>query len=146
MAATNNDSPVLSGVWFVPYLLTARNDNVGATNDSTSTGNSIPPSAKVAYVSAVETNADDWITLPSLADTPNGHEILVIAKAGANFEMRTPTSSNEKINNVDSDGTNEYLVTDTDIVRVIKVNNTVGWVAQSLTNLGAVRTAVIPDA
>lgn len=143
--STNTDSPVLDGVWFRPYIVKARNDNTGATTDSESTGNSIPPTSKVAYVSSVETNADDWITLPSLADVPNGHEILVIAKAGSNFEMRTPAASNEKINNVDSDGTQEYLVTDTDIVRVIKVDNTSGWVAQSLTNLGAVRTAVVPD-
>lgn len=143
--ATSNNSPVLDGVWFRPYILKARNDNTGATTDSSSTCNSIPPTAKVAYVDTVETNADDWITLPSLADVPNGHEILILAQAGADFEMRTPTSSNEKINNVDSDGTNEYLVSDTDVVRVIKVDNTAGWVAQSLTNLGAVRTAVIPD-
>ena len=143
--ATSNNSPVLDGVWFRPYILQARNDNVGATTDSSSVGNSIPPTAKVAYVDTVETNADDWITLPSLADVPNGHEILVLAQAGSNFEMRTPASSNEKINAVDSDGTQEYLVTDTDIVRVIKVDNTAGWVAQSLTNLGAVRAAVVPD-
>lgn len=143
--ATNNDSPVLDGVWFRPYIGKARNDNTGMTTDASSTGNSIPPTAKSVIVGSVETNADDWITLPSLADVPNGHEILIIASASANFEMRTPTSSNEKINNMDSDGTQEYLVTDTDVVRVIKRNNTDGWVAQSLTNLGAVRTAVIPD-
>lgn len=143
--ATSNNSPVLDGVWFRPYILKARNDNTGATTDSTSTGNSIPATAKVAYVDTVETDANDWITLPSLADVPNGHEILVLAQAGSNFEMRTPASSNEKINAVDSDGTQEYLVTDTDIVRVIKVDNTAGWVAQSLTNLGAVRAAVVPD-
>jgi hypothetical protein len=142
--AANNNSPVLDGVWFRPYLLKARNDNTGATTNSTSTGNSIPPSAKVASVESVETDADDWITLPSLADVPNGHEIIVLCSAGANFEMRTP-GSNEKINNVDSDGTQEYLCTDTDVIRVIKVNNTAGWVAQSLTKLGAVRSAVIPD-
>lgn len=141
----NANSPVLDGVWFRPYILKARNDNTGANTDASSTGNSIPPTAKVAYVDTVETNADDWITLPALSTVPNGHEILILAQAAANFEMRTPASSNEKINNVDSDGTNEYLVTDTDVVRVIKVDNTAGWVAQSLTNLGAVRTAVIPD-
>ena len=143
--ASNNNSPVLEGVWFRPFIGKARNDNTGMNTDASSTGNSIPPTAKSVIVESVETNADDWITLPSLADVPNGHEILILARASSNFELRTPTSSNEKINNVDSDGTNEYLVTDTDIVRVIKVNNTVGWVAQSLTNLGAVRTAVIPD-
>jgi hypothetical protein len=143
--ATNNNSPVLDGVWFRPYLVTARNDNTGATTDSTSTGNSIPPTAKSAAVIGVETNADDWITLPSLADVPNGHEIIILCTAGANFEMRTPASSGEKINNEDCDGTKEYLCTDTDVIRVIKANNTQGWVAQSLTNLGAVRTAVVPD-
>ena len=44
-----------------------------------------------------------------------------------------------------SDGTQEYLVTSTDVVIVTKVDNTIGWVAQSITNLGAVRTAVVPD-
>lgn len=144
--SANNDSPVLDGVWFRPYILKARNDDTGANTDASSTGNSISPNSKVAEVKSVETNADDWVTLPALADTPNGHEILILANAASNFELRTPAASNAKINNVDSDGTNEYLVTDTDIVRVVKVNNTVGWVAQSLTVLGAVRTAVIPDA
>lgn len=143
--ATSNNSPVLDGVWFRPYIAKARNDNTGATTDSSSTGNSIPPTAKVVSVESVETNADDWITLPSLADAPNGHEILILCSASSNFELRTPASSNEKINAVDSDGTQEYLCTDTDVIRVIKVNNTAGWVAQSLTNLGAVRTAVVPD-
>lgn len=139
-------SPTYDGIWFRPYIGKARNDNTGMTTDSTSSGNSIPPTAKSVYVSSVETNADDWITLPSLADVPNGHEITIIAQAASNFEMRTPATSNEKINNVDSDGTNEYLVTDTDIVLVRKVDNTAGWVAQSITKLGAVRTAVVPDA
>lgn len=143
--ASNNDSPVLDGLHFRPYILKARNDNTGATTDASSTGNSIPPSAKVAYVGSVESDADDWITLPSLADTPNGHEIIIICQAGANFEMRTPASSNEKINDVDCDATQEYLCTDTDVIRVIKRDNTAGWVAQSLTKLGAVRTAVVPD-
>lgn len=142
----NANSPVLDGIHFRPYILKARNDNTGATTDASSTGNSIPPSAKVAYVDTRETDADDWITLPSLADTPNGHQIIVIAQAGGNFEMRTPATSNEKINAVDSDGTNEYLVTDEDIVIVTKVDNTIGWIAQSITKLGAVRTAVVPDA
>jgi hypothetical protein len=142
---SNNSSPVLDGIWFRPYIGKARNDNTGMTTDASSTGNSIPPTAKSVYVGSVETDANDWITLPALADVANGHEIVIIAKAGANFELRTPTSSNEKINDVDSDGTQEYLVTDTDIVIVRKVDNTAGWVAQSITKLGAVRTAVIPD-
>lgn len=137
MSVTRSESPVLDGIWFRPVLINP--------DDSNSVTNSIPPSAKSVQVGAVTNDANDWITLPSLADTPNGHEIIILASAGGNFEMRTPASSNEKINNVDSDGSQEYLCTDTDVIRVIKVSNTAGWVAQSLTKLGAVRTAVIPD-
>jgi len=140
-----NNSPTLDGIWFRPYIGEARNDNTGMTTDSSSTGNSIPPTAKSVNVASVETNANDWITLPALADVPNGHQILIFANASSNFELRTPAASGEKINNVDSDGTQEYLVTDTDMVIVTKRNNTDGWVAQSITYLGAVRTAVIPD-
>lgn len=142
---SNNNSPVLDGIWFRPYLLKPNTTNTGATTNA-STGNSIPPTAKVAEVGAVANDANDWITLPSLADVANGHEIIVLASAGGNFEMRTPPGTTEKINNVVcGDSATEYLCTDTDVVRVIKVNNTVGWVAQSLTKLGAVRSAVIPD-
>lgn len=143
--ANNNNSPVLDGIWFRPYIGKARNDDVGMTTDSTSTGNTIPPTAKSISVESVETNANDWITLPALADVPNGHQILIFANASSNFELRTPANSNAKINNVDSDGTQEYLVTNTDMVIVTKRNNTDGWVAQSITQLGAVRTAVVPD-
>lgn len=145
MSATNNNSPVLEGIWFRPYLVTPAAANTGATTDSSSTGNSIPPTAKVAKVGAVTNDANDWVTLPALADVPNGHEIIILCTAGGNFELRTPTSSNEKINDVDSDGTQEYLCTDKDIVRIVKVSNTQGWVAQSIDYLGAVRTAVVPD-
>ena len=58
--------------------------------------------------------------------------------------MRTPAASNTKINDVDADGSQEYLCTDTDLIIVTK-RTTTGWVAQSITKLGAVRTAVIPD-
>lgn len=143
--SNNSNSPVYDGIWFRPYLVTANTVAGGANTDSTSAGNSIPPTAKVAYVKGVTTNSSDLVVLPALADVPNGHEILIIAQAASNFLLTTPASSTAKINNVNSDGTNKYLVTDTDIVRVHKVNNTVGWVAQSLTNLGAVRTAVIPS-
>lgn len=142
--ANNSNSPVLDGIWFRPYLVKPATANTGA-NTNSSTGNSLPPTAKVGQVGAVTNDANDWITLPKLSDVPNGHEIFILASAGSNFVMRTPASSGEKINNVNSDGSASYLVTDTDIVRVTKVSTTQGWVAQSLTNLGAVRAAVIPS-
>jgi len=144
--AANNDSPVLDGIWFRPVLAKPAAVNAGASVDATQVGNSIPPKAKSVVVRSVTNDANDWITLPSLADVANGHEINILASAGGNFEMRTPPGTTEKINNVScGDSATEYLCTDTDVIRVFKVSNTQGWVAQSLTNLGAVRTAVVPD-
>lgn len=136
MAIANGSNPNLNGITFNPVTLTA-----AAANSAT---NSIPPSVRVANVTGVVTDANDWITLPDIADVPIGHQIVVLANAGANFEMRTPASSNTKINDIDSDGSQEYLVTDTHIVYITK-RTTTGWAAWSQTKLGAVVTAVIPD-
>ena len=133
---TNRLNPTYEGIDY-----TVRNHTAGAVNTS---ANSISPFEKVVQVTGVTTNANDWITLPAIADVPIGHTLTIFANAGSNFELRTPTSSNTKINDVDSDGTQEYLVTDIDTVLITKVTAT-AWTGQSITKLGAVRTAVIPD-
>lgn len=132
----NRLNPTFEGVDFIPKILTA-----AAANSAT---NSIAPSIKTVVVTGVTTDANDWITLPDIADCPIGHTIRIFANAGSNFELRTPTGSNTKINDIDSDGSQEYLVTDTHEVRVVKRTSS-GWTAQSITKLGAVATAVIPD-
>lgn len=137
MAQPNGLNPDLEGVHFKPFVLTA-----AAVNSAT---NSIPPYAKSVVVSGVTTNADDWITLPSLASVPNGHQIVVIGSASSNFEVRTPASSNEEINSEDCDGTKEYLFTDTQIHTFTKINNTIGWMGEGRTAIGAYATAVVPD-
>lgn len=113
-------------------------------NSSEGAGNSIPADYTAVAVGAVTNDANDFIVLPAIASCPIGHTIRIACNAGGNFELRTPASSNTKINDVDADGTQEYLCTDTDLVIVTKATTT-GWVAQSLTKLGAVRTAVVPD-
>ena len=108
-------------------------------------GNTIQPGVKQVDVAAVTTNADDFIVLPSLAKVPNGFELTILCNAGGNFEIRTPASSNEKINNEDSDGTKEYLATDTEVIKAVKMSNTAGWMLHGYSKLGAVVTAVVPD-
>lgn len=112
-------------------------------DDSEGTGNTILETTKSATVGAVTNDANDFIVLPAIANVPVGHEILIDCAAGGAFEMRTPASSGTTINGVNSDGTQEYLCTDTELVRVIKHAD--GWVATALTALGAVATAVVPD-
>jgi hypothetical protein len=96
-------------------------------------------------VLAVTTNTDDFITLPSLVSVPEGHRITILCTAGGNFELRTPAGSNEEINSEDCDGPVEYLCTDTQVLYVTKINNTIGWEANAYSAIGAVVTAVVPD-
>lgn len=139
--SVTNISPDLDGFHLKPFIVTPDDATPAVVGQ-----NSIPPRAKVVQVKAVTNNANDWVTLPSLADVPNGHEILILCSAGGNFEMRTPASSNEEINSEDCDGTKEYLMTDTEIVRVVKINNTIGWMANGYSAIGAAVAAVVPDA
>ncbi len=96
-------------------------------------------------VQAVVNGVTDFIVLPYLAHVPVGYEITILCNAGGAFELRTPAASNEKINNVDCDGTQEYLCTDTETIKVVKLSDTDGWIAHAYTALGAVATAVVPD-
>jgi hypothetical protein len=107
--------------------------------------NIIPAGAFRVKVAGVTNDANDFVVLPSLANVPDGHEITLLCSAGANFELRTPAASAEEINSEDCDGTKEYLCTDTQIVKVIKINDTIGWMAHGYTAIGAVAAAVIPD-
>ena len=143
MNTTNSTSPTLDGVWFKPFQVRPA---LVVTPSATGVTNAIPASIKVVGVGAVANDANDFITLPRLADVPNGHEITILCSAGGNFEIRTAASSNEKINNVDSDGSNEALATDTEITKVIKISNTIGWMLHSYSAVGAVVAAITPHA
>lgn len=133
----NKISPAFYGVEYIPKRLTA-----DATQNVL---NTIPRLTKSVVVSGVVTDANDFVVLPNLSECPDGHTIVMVASAGANFEVRTPASSNEKINGQDSDGTKELLVTDTTVVFFTKISNSVGWMSNPFTAIGAVATAVVPD-
>jgi len=114
-------------------------------DDSQGSINSIPANAKVVHVTGVVNNANDYVVLPPLASCDVGHEIVIISNAGTNFELRTPSTSAEEINSEDCDGTKELLVTDTTVLRVVKLPGTVGWMSEVRTAIGAYGTAVVPD-
>lgn len=137
MAGYLSNTPRVDGVEVTPVILIAA--------AAQGTGNSIPPLAQTVEVQGVANDANDFIVLPSLASVPNGHRITVIGSAGSNFEVRTPASSAEEINSEDCDGTKEYLFTDTQIHYFTKIDNTIGWMGNGYTAIGAVVTAVIPD-
>lgn len=107
--------------------------------------NVITPGVTSVAVGANVNGVNDWITLPSLADVPIGHCITVVSNA-AGHEVRTPASSAEEINSEDCDGTKEYAIAaGGQIHRFTKISNSVGWMGQGFTAIGAVVTAVVPD-
>lgn len=123
---------------FVNNRVVTANSNSGAASKINARWNNVS-------VIGVTADADDWIVLPPLADVENGHTITICNNAGSNFELRTPAASNEKINTVDSDGDQEYLMTDTEVVLLVKVSDTDGWVAVDLPNDGGTGTKHAPN-
>lgn len=136
MAQPNGLNPHLYGLTLESISLTP--------DDSASSINSIPPSVRVARLGANVNGVNDFTVLPSLADVPNGHQITIIAGA-ANSELRTPASSEEEINSENCDGTKEALLTATNIYFVTKIDDTIGWMLEGRTAIGAYQTAVVPD-
>lgn len=134
--SVTNISPDLDGFHLKPLVLTP-----AATASSV---NSIPPRAKVVRLGANVNDTNDFTVLPSLASVPSGHQITIIAGA-ANSELRTPAASGEEINSEDCDGTKEALLTATNIYTVTKIDNTIGWMLEGRTAIGAFQTAVVPD-
>jgi hypothetical protein len=106
--------------------------------------NSIPPGVRVVTLGANVNDVNDFTVLPPLADVPVGHTITIIAGA-ANSELRTPATSAEEINSEDCDGTKEALLTATNVYTVTKISNTIGWMLEGRTAIGAFQTAIVPD-
>lgn len=134
--SVTNTSPDLDGFHLKALTLTP--------DDSASSINSIPPRVKVVRLGANVNDTDDFTVLPSLAAVPDGHQITIIAGA-ANSELRTPAGSDEEINSENSDGTKEALLTATNIHFLTKIDNTIGWMLEARTAIGAYVTAIIPD-
>jgi len=114
-------------------------------DDSQSATNTISAGTNCVDVQAVTNDANDFIVLPSLADVPVGHQIMILCNAGGNFELRTPSASAEEINSEDCDGTKEYLCTNTEVIRIVKISDTVGWMGNAWSAIGTAVAAVVPD-
>ena len=100
----------------------------------------VPITANHVTVSAVTTDANDWIVLPT--GVTAGHTVTGYSVVG--HEIRTEASSGVKINDVDSDGTQEAAITATWNWTAIYLGST-GWVLRTATKLGAAGSALVPD-
>ena len=136
MSIVNGLNPQLKALTFEAVTI-----NPAATQ---TLANSIAPGVRSVRLGANTTDVNDFTVLPSVASVPSGHTITIIAGA-ADSELRTPATSAEEINSEDSDGTKEALLTAGNIYTVTKIDNTIGWMLEGRTAIGAYQTAVIPD-
>lgn len=115
-------------------------------DDSEGAGvNVIDPAVTTVVTGANVNGVNDFLVLPALADVPSGHVVTIISNA-AGHEVRTPATSAEEINSEDCDGTKEYAIAaGGQIHRFTKIDDTIGWMGQGFTAIGAVVTAVVPD-
>lgn len=134
----NGTNPTLGGIWIESVELTPTN--------TVSYLNQIPANCTSVVLLANVNGVTDFIVLPPIGDVPNGHIITVITGT-ANSEVRTPSGSTTKINNVDcSDDAVEYLLTGPNSVhKFTKIDNTVGWMGKGWTAIGASVSAITPD-
>ncbi len=125
-------------------VLTAQ--TLGATNAAVPDTNVISVQTINVDVSTdLAQDANDWIVLPAITSVPVGHTITIVANSNGNFELQTPASSQTKINNVDADGSFEYLVTDATTVYITKISNNYGWEAHDFDHVGAIVAAHVPN-
>lgn len=110
------------------------------TSDGLTTGLIV---ANAGVITATSTNADHILTLPAGVAGLVGMTVDIYPVGGTNCELRTVASSNATINNVDSDGTQEALLTSGNMYRVTLVAVDT-WVMAAWTNQGAALT-VTPD-
>lgn len=100
-------------------------------------GNTVPDSAGYIYVSGNGGSSSNFIVLPPLK---TGRVIRGYSTAA--HGIRTPASSNEKINDVDSDGSQTAGITAT--YSWTAIGSPTGWVLTVTTKLGAAGTTVVP--
>lgn len=89
----------------------------------------------------VTTDATDYLALPKAIAELIGRVIL-IRNGATGYELVTPSASNDTINAVDSDGTNQLDVAASTTLRCTQVTAT-GWLAEQIAATAI--TVVAPD-
>lgn len=89
----------------------------------------------------VTTDATDYLVLPKAVAELIGRVIL-IRNGATGYELVTPSGSNDTINAVDSDGTNQLDVAASTVLRCTQISAT-GWIAEQIAATGI--TVVAPD-
>lgn len=114
---------------------------VTGTDDGLTTGLISAPTAFRTFVTVTSAGAAKAVTLPAAATGTIGQEIFLTVAANG-YELLTPASGNNTINQVDSDGTNQLDVAANTTLRCTQISAT-GWLAEQIAATGI--TVVAPD-
>lgn len=131
-------------------VLTPAGDDLGGvpravvpTSDGLTTGLILDTDS---FVEATSGGANNWLTLPLASEATRGREIWIWVVPSTNCELRTPATANQTINNVAcGSSANEALLTHSQLY-ICRQHLATGWLLQAYTALGAVATAIVPDA
>lgn len=115
--------------------------SVTSTADGLTTGLITAPASAIAFVAVTSAAATNAITLPAASSALIG-TILYLTVGANGYELLTPASSNNTINLVDSDGTNQLDVAANTTVRATCVSAT-GWICETIAATSIAITA--PD-
>jgi hypothetical protein len=103
---------------------------VTATADGTGTGAVTSPAGFRKFVTVTSGAATDQIALPGINAGTVGQEVWLTVVANG-YELITPAASNNTINQVDADGTNQLDVAANTTVRCTQVSAS-GWIAETI--------------
>jgi hypothetical protein len=131
-------SPSWNSVSEVTYAEKSSIATATATDDGTTTGAITSGSTFVTVTSA---GATKQIALPAITSASIGQSIDLYVGANG-YELITPASSNNTINTVDSDGTNQLDVAANTLLRCVQVSAT-GWACYQVA--ATTITVVAPD-
>lgn len=130
----------MSGPGSTSDSITGDYQAIVVANNTSGIASRVPESADSVVVTAITNDANDWIVLPPGRPGMSIRGWSVIA-----HEIRTDASTNVKINNVDSDGSQEAAIPATTLWQADYVSSTAGWILRAWDELAAPITAIVPD-
>lgn len=104
--------------------------SVTATADGLTTGLITSPTSLITMVAVTSAGATNAVTLPAASSALIGSVIYLTVGANG-YELLTPATGNNTINQVDSDGTNQLDVAANTTVRATCISAT-GWLAETI--------------
>lgn len=124
-------APVWNSVTEITNAEVYDSQSVTSTADGTGTGAITAPTTLQKFVTVTSAAATNQVALPAISASTIGQEIYLTVGANG-YELITPASSNNTINLVDSDGTNQLDVAANSTVRCKQVTAT-SWLCEQIT-------------